>query len=446
MTYCADQIEIYTMKPHIHNGYSRTPQSSSPDQFQTPNSMIWSTPNPSFQPNADYQQAQKLYQQQQQQLQFQQQQLQQQLQHIQQQQLHHQRQRPQNLPTQLQTPINLTTPSQEAYQHHRIKMYNPTYFTPAGLGVTVDNQLFDPIDSLSSDVSSKLQMISRSIKNNQDISKNDILFFNGMEDSLDFSQDILPPPTLQSMRNQPYQLSPNNYVSVPTSNIDLNSPTTIDLTSPSLSESDSDSFSKNNSMADNIFSSNPFGGIASSTDTNSIEEILKQDPFLEIHNDLITNEDALVNFIENDSSIEYSIKVKKESKQAITSKTYNTSMKKLKKKSSRVGKKEPSKSSLETSVFTVNSLPIKLLKKSVSFSECSKKFPLFNTNQYSFVYENGTDEDLGVRKTKSQAYSRVTHQHYQYDYKNQANQDLPKVLKDMKSGLNEFQLNMNSSE
>jgi hypothetical protein len=121
--------------------------------------------------------------------------------------------------------------------------------------------------------------------------------------------------------------------------------------------------------------------------------------------------------------------------------------KKPSKKSLAKVSKKSSPKSLETTVFAVNSQPRRLLEKSLSFSECSKNFPLYSTNTYSFVFENGGDDDFGLRKTKSQANLRVLHQHYQYDhYRNNIPKEAPKILKNMKSGLIEFQIDLDKKE
>lgn len=87
--------------------------------------------------------------------------------------------------------------------------------------------------------------------------------------------------------------------------------------------------------------------------------------------------------------------------------------------------------------------PPKKLKTSViSFNECSQKFPAFtlnnNNNNISFVYESGQDEsagsagDLTLKKSKSSV-----------SLKERARDAAPKqVLKNMKSGMTEFQIDM----
>ncbi|ODV82407.1 uncharacterized protein CANTADRAFT_19961 [Suhomyces tanzawaensis NRRL Y-17324] len=93
----------------------------------------------------------------------------------------------------------------------------------------------------------------------------------------------------------------------------------------------------------------------------------------------------------------------------------------------------------------------------ISFRECSQRFSISSLNKYSFVYENAGNDDEKVPKLqKSQSsvsirqleQSHRLHQHYQYDNRGtHANGDSsPRVLRNMKAGMVEFQVNLDNSK
>lgn len=346
---------------------------------------------------------------------------------------------------------NSNAQSHETYYEHPHQQVNG-FFASEDTDFILDTQFYHGNNnSLVYQVASDSQMMSRQTTTKPQISNNENCLAHSEIDALvnatqGSSRNLSSQTSFQSDNSQIFahpQLSPINTTFAPTSKMSLYSPAEINMNSLSLSESDCDSFhGQDNSFAtvEGLLLADPFDGMLN-TSSDTIDEILSQDPFLELN--VIPDDDGLVDFIENsDRSIDKNSdanKFKVKLSQSLT--TLHTS--KLKKKTSKVCKRETSKSSLDNSLFSSKATsPIKPLKKSLSMSKCSIEFPLSTENHYSFVYETGTDEDFGVAKTKSQAQSRLIHQHYQYDYyKNPINRQPPKILKNIQSGLVEFQLN-----
>jgi hypothetical protein len=368
---------------------------------------------------------------------------------------------------QLKTPNSVHTPARD-FESYDVQNLNPNqsnYVPTLGLGIEMDDQQLQWLDSPPSNFHANMKMSNKIPEENHDVDS--MLLFDDFVSPLSYLPNSQQPP--EAIFYSDYGNQSDGSISYDVSAQSL----------PQLNPSNSHQATTSGTFGASPISSIPSAIITptlpcSGHKSNLITHIEPQSLLSEV-NSSSEQFDMLLDFdsskelsgseIENDTRYQTTCGNIDQRVEHLTVSTETDSVtlvglgtaletkpfvkqvtKKPSKKSLAKVSKKSSPKSLETTVFAVNSQPRRVLEKSLSFSECSKNFPLYS-NTYSFVFENGGDDDFGLRKTKSQANLRVLHQHYQYDhYRNNIPKEAPKILKNMKSGLIEFQIDLDKKE
>ncbi|CAN3354667.1 hypothetical protein DICA3_B04676 [Diutina catenulata] len=194
-----------------------------------------------------------------------------------------------------------------------------------------------------------------------------------------------------------------------------NSPATIDMISPIALPHEACTISNDScSLPENVLSNDEFDILANSTQ-------------------YIPEQDDIAGLLELDLSVPIIDVPAPTSVSTQTTPTIEFTSPSIPKKKrfspQKVMKKSLRKS--EQSIFSVASQVPRSSKKtkSLSFSECSIKFPIYTSNTYSFVYEKGGEDSGSSSPVEPQ------HHHFQSTLSTRR-------LKNMKAGLVEFQLNI----